>query len=89
MRFILLKFSADIHIKFVTPLSKVTKQTSAMADDDSWLYGEDNDEVEEQETGTEEVEAVKGEIDSLFEQYNTLCCASIQLQPCLNRMRMA
>ena len=39
-----------------------------MADDDSWLYGEDNDEVEEQETGTEEVEAVKGEIESLFEQ---------------------
>ena len=73
MRFILLKFSADIHIKFVTPLSKVTKQTSAMADDDSWLYGEDNDEVEEQETGTEEVEAVKGEIDRLFELYFMLC----------------
>ena len=39
-----------------------------MADDDSWLYGEDNDVVEEQEAGTEEVEAVKGEIESLFEQ---------------------
>ena len=32
-----------------------------MADDDSWLYGEDNDEVEEPEAVTEEVEAVKGE----------------------------
>jgi len=30
-----------------------------MADDDSWLYGEDNDEVEEPEAVTEEVEAVK------------------------------
>ena len=35
-----------------------------MADDDSWLYGEDNDEVEEPEAATEEVEAVKGEIFS-------------------------
>ena len=44
-----------------------------MADDDSWLYGEDNDEVEEQETGTEEAEAVKGEIESLLqEQFTTL-----------------
>ena len=58
-----------------------------MADDDSWLYGEDNDVVEEQEAGTEEVEAVKGEIESLFEQ-NIIYCASIQLQPCLNRMMM-
>ena len=33
-----------------------------MADDDSWLYGEDNDEVEEPEAATEEVEAVKGKI---------------------------
>ena len=33
-----------------------------MADDDSWLYGEDNDEVEEPEAVTEEVEAVKGEM---------------------------
>ena len=36
--------------------------SQAMADDDSWLYGEDNDEVEEPEAATEEVEAVKGEI---------------------------
>ena len=59
-----------------------------MADDDSWLYGEDNDVVEEQEAGTEEVEAVKGKIDSLFEQY-IICCVSFQLQPCLKRMRKA
>ena len=45
----------DIYRKWLADNSQ------AMADDDSWLYGEDNDEVEEPEAATEEVEAVKGE----------------------------
>lgn len=42
-----------------------------MADDDSWLYGEDNDEVEEPEAVTEEVEAVKGEMIQSVNQFDT------------------
>ncbi len=58
-----------------------------MADDDSWLYGEDNDEVEEPEAATEEVEAVKGE-NYLFDLNSKLKFTSLQLQPCPSRMRL-
>ena len=57
-----------------------------MADDDSWLYGEDNDEVEEPEAVTEEVEAVKGE--RILPLNRHIVYLYPQLQPCPSPMRM-
>lgn len=52
-----------------------------MADDDSWLYGEDNDEVEEPEAATEEAEAVKGKIIfSITTNYSLFNCSRVSVK---------
>ena len=62
MRFILLISLQIFNSSLCDANHKLPADSSqAMADDDSWLYGEDNDEVEESEAAVEEVEAVKGD----------------------------